>query len=70
MEWGREEEKDRIRGTENVVVEHRTGIKMKATKKRGRIVSFPADIGGKLGAKVSCLKFLPNTQADKPNRSS
>jgi len=72
MEWGREEEKDRMRGTESILVELRTGIKLKATKKRGRIISFPADIGGKIGAKVSCqkLKIVVETQPDEPKRSS
>ena len=51
MEWGREEEKDKMRGTETVVVEVASGVKLKGNKK-GRIISFPASIGGKIGSKV------------------
>ncbi|KAF8962290.1 hypothetical protein BDZ97DRAFT_1825464, partial [Flammula alnicola] len=44
MEWGREQEQDRMRGTENVVIEVKADIKLKANKKKGRIICFPADI--------------------------
>lgn len=86
MEWGREEEKDRIRGTENVVVEVKTGIKLSGNKKTGRIICLPADIGGKLGTKVrradshvgldlimiqlSALYKIINTSLSSPELSS
>jgi N-acetyltransferase len=57
MEWGREEEKDKMRGTESIVVDVRTDVKLKGKKQGGRIISFPADIGGKLGAKVCCRNY-------------
>jgi N-acetyltransferase len=53
LEWGREEEKDKMRGTENVVIEVRSDVKLKGNKKKGRIICFPADIGGKVGSKVN-----------------
>jgi len=58
MEWGRDEEKDRARHGENVVVDVRMDVKLKGGKKKGRIVSFPADIGGKLGTKVCFVSPL------------
>lgn len=68
MEWGREEEKDKMRGTESVVVEVRTDVRLKGKKKGGRIISFPADIGGKLGAKVRCRNCV-KTQIDESNEA-
>jgi len=41
-----------MRDTESIVVEVMADVKLKGKKKVGRIISFPADIGGKLGAKV------------------
>jgi N-acetyltransferase len=52
MEWGREEEKDRVRNGKTVVLEVKTDIKLRDSKKKGRIISFSADIGGKLSTKV------------------
>lgn len=53
MEWGREEEKDAIRNGTTVLFEVETNVKLRNSKKKGRIISFPADVGGKLGTKVS-----------------
>ena len=52
MEWGREEEKDSVRNGKTVVIEVKTDIKLRNSKKKGRIISFSADIGGKLSTKV------------------
>lgn len=69
MEWGREEEKDKMRGTETVVVEVASGIKLKGNKKKGRIVSFPASIGGKIGSKVHFSHaWLSFTQSDNAHQ--
>lgn len=48
MEWGREEDKESIKYG---VVEVRSGIKLKDGRK-GRIICFRADVGGKIGSKV------------------
>lgn len=49
MEWGREEERDK----EKVAVEEiTTGVKL-GNGKKGRIVCFRADAGGKIGHKVT-----------------
>ena len=50
-EWGREEV--RAEGKEVEVIEK--DIPLKKGKERGRIVSFRADITGKLGSKVSIV---------------
>jgi len=52
MEWGREEEKDKVRGTTEVVTEVASDVKLKGNKIKGRILCIPADTGGKIGAKV------------------
>lgn len=57
MEWGRDEEKDKTRGSESSVVEVASDIKLKGTKKAGRVICFPANIGGKPGAKVFGLRW-------------
>jgi N-acetyltransferase len=48
MEWGREEEKEKIKAG---VIEISNGIKLKDGRK-GRIISFNANVGGKIGLKV------------------
>jgi N-acetyltransferase len=48
MEWGREEERETLKYG---VVEVHRGVKLKDGRK-GRIVSFRADVGGKVGSKV------------------
>jgi N-acetyltransferase len=48
MEWGREEEKEKIKAG---VQEVATGVKLKDGR-RGRIISFRADISGKIGSKA------------------
>lgn len=54
MVWGREEEKDRVRGSDNVISEVETNVKVKMNgkKKLGRIIYISSDVGGKLGTKV------------------
>ncbi|KAJ3514090.1 hypothetical protein NLJ89_g2568 [Agrocybe chaxingu] len=54
-EWGREEEKDRIRNGENAVKEVVTDVKLRGRKKKGRVICISADIDGKIGAKVRSL---------------
>ncbi|KAF9480918.1 hypothetical protein BDN70DRAFT_831882 [Pholiota conissans] len=66
LEWGREEEKDTMRGTEKVVVEVRSDVKLKDSKKKGRIICFPADIGGKVGAKLDILLQTINLSLSSP----
>lgn len=48
MEWGREEEKERLKYD---VTEVLTGVKLKDGR-QGRIICFRADVGGKIGTKV------------------
>lgn len=49
MEWGRDEEKEKVKaGVEEVA----SVVRLKDGK-RGRIISFRADVGGKIGSKVS-----------------
>ena len=58
MEWGREEEKDGIRDGQSIILEVETDIKLAGAKdKKGRIICLPADINGRIGAKVSKLKI-------------
>lgn len=52
LEWGRDEERDRIRHGASVVLQVASDVKLKNTKRRGRVICFPADIGGKIGTKV------------------
>lgn len=49
MEWGKEEEKE---CTKAGVIQVATGLKLKSGA-RGRIIHFRADVGGKIGSKVS-----------------
>lgn len=56
MEWGREEEKERGKaGVEEV----ESGVRLKDGR-RGRIICFRADVGGRIGSKVftHSLPFL------------
>lgn len=48
MEWGREEEREALKCG---VTEVHRGVKLKDGRK-GRIICFPADVGGKIGSKV------------------
>jgi N-acetyltransferase len=54
MEWGREEDKESIKSG---VIEVRSGIKLKDGRK-GRIICFRADVGGKIGSKVLHYKSI------------
>ncbi|KII88677.1 hypothetical protein PLICRDRAFT_110705 [Plicaturopsis crispa FD-325 SS-3] len=62
MEWGREEEKERVKSGLEVV---ETGVKL-ADGKRGRIVSFRADAGGRLGTKLKTLLETINLSLSAP----
>jgi N-acetyltransferase len=53
MEWGREEEREKVKaGVEEVG----SGIRLKDGR-RGRIVCFRADVGGRIGSKVYIFFF-------------
>ena len=54
MEWGRDEEKERSRVGVSVVQED---VKLRGGE-HGRVISFRADVSGKIGAKVSAAKLL------------
>jgi N-acetyltransferase len=56
MEWGKEEEREAKNG-KILVEEVRSGIKLKNGGK-GRIICFRADVGGKVGNKVSSVLEL------------
>jgi N-acetyltransferase len=56
MEWGREEEKDGIRDGQSIILEVENDIKLTGVKDKGRIICLPADVNGKIGAKVSVVK--------------
>ena len=58
MEWGREEEKDGIRDGQSIILEVENDIKLSGVKHRGRIICLPADVNGKIGAKVSFFKQI------------
>lgn len=60
MEWGREEEKEKLKAD---VVEIATGVKLKDGRK-GRIISFRADSGGKIGSKVRIHSVRFNIDTD------
>jgi N-acetyltransferase len=56
MEWRREEEKDEIRDGQSMILEvENDDIKLTGVKYKGRIICLPADVNGKIGAKVSFL---------------
>ncbi|KAF9561423.1 hypothetical protein CPC08DRAFT_688984 [Agrocybe pediades] len=67
MEWGREEEKDRVRGTNDIVTEVASDVKLNGKNKRGRIICVPADTGGKIGAKLSILFQTINLSLSAPD---
>ncbi|KAJ6547054.1 hypothetical protein B0H19DRAFT_892898, partial [Mycena capillaripes] len=62
MEWGREEEKEKVKAG---VVEVASGIKLKDGR-RGRIICFRADVGGKIGSKLSTLLSTINIALSAP----
>ncbi|EDR11319.1 uncharacterized protein LACBIDRAFT_316036 [Laccaria bicolor S238N-H82] len=62
MEWGREEEKETIKAG---VVQVETSVKLKNGRK-GRIISFPADVGGKIGYKLGTLLQTINRSLSSP----
>lgn len=66
MDWGREEEKDRLRTGGDIVTEIKSDIRLKARKKHGRIICFPADVAGKIGTKVSWSLSSCHGQSDDP----
>ena len=53
-------------GTETVVIEVASGVKLKGNKKKGRIISFPASIGGKIGSKLDTLLQTINLSLSAP----
>ncbi|KAJ6606485.1 hypothetical protein DFH09DRAFT_9970 [Mycena vulgaris] len=62
MEWGREEEKEKLKAG---VVEVASGVKLKDGRK-GRIICFKADAGGKIGSKLSVLLDTINITLSSP----
>ncbi|KAJ7684649.1 hypothetical protein DFH06DRAFT_1313050 [Mycena polygramma] len=62
MEWGREEEKEKLKSG---VVEVASGVRLKDGKK-GRIICFKADVGGKTGSKLSILLNTINIALSAP----
>ncbi|KAJ7090292.1 hypothetical protein B0H15DRAFT_778971 [Mycena belliarum] len=62
MEWGREEEKEKIKAG---VVEVASGVKLKDGKK-GRIICFKADSGGRIGSKLATLLDTMNIALSSP----
>ncbi|KAJ7771687.1 hypothetical protein B0H16DRAFT_1660670 [Mycena metata] len=63
MEWGREEEKEQLAAG---VVEVASGVKLK-DRKKGRIICFKADVGGKIGSKLSTLLNTINLALSSPS---
>ncbi|KAJ7837004.1 hypothetical protein B0H14DRAFT_1116018 [Mycena olivaceomarginata] len=62
MEWGRDEEKEVLKAG---VAEVASGLKLKNGTK-GRIICFKADVGGKIGSKVSTLLSTINIALSAP----
>ncbi|KAJ7168218.1 hypothetical protein C8R43DRAFT_143193 [Mycena crocata] len=62
MEWGREEARESVKAG---VVEVASGVKLKDGK-RGRIICFRADVGGKIGSKLSTLLNTINIALSSP----
>ncbi|KAF8894483.1 hypothetical protein BD779DRAFT_1501345 [Infundibulicybe gibba] len=62
MEWGREEEKEKDKAG---LVEIATSVKLKDGSK-GRIISFKADVGGKIGSKLTSLLETINVTLSSP----
>jgi N-acetyltransferase len=48
MEWGKEEEREALKASVDEVA---AGVKLRDSTK-GRIICFPATLGGKIGTKV------------------
>ncbi|KAF9466650.1 hypothetical protein BDZ94DRAFT_1250407 [Collybia nuda] len=66
MEWGREEDKE---STKSDVIEVRSSIKLKDGRK-GRIISFRADVGGRIGSKITTLLDTINLTLSSPPLTS
>ncbi|KAG6864972.1 hypothetical protein C0991_005879 [Blastosporella zonata] len=62
LEWGREEEKEMVKGG---VMQVATNVRLKDGKK-GRIIYFKADAGGKIGQKLSSLLETINLTLSSP----
>ncbi|TFK44950.1 hypothetical protein BDQ12DRAFT_642011 [Crucibulum laeve] len=62
IEWGREEEREAAKAN---VVEIERGVKLK-DRKEGRIICFPANTTGKIGAKISTLLQTVNLALSAP----
>ncbi|KAJ7074275.1 hypothetical protein C8F01DRAFT_971660 [Mycena amicta] len=62
MQWARDEEKESFKAG---VVEVASGVKLKDGT-RGRIISFRADLGGKIGSKLSTLLDTINITLSAP----
>ncbi|KAF7353611.1 N-acetyltransferase ECO1 [Mycena venus] len=62
MEWGRDEEKEMLKAG---VVEVASGVKLKNGSK-GRIICFKADVGGKIGSKLTTLLSTINIALSAP----
>ncbi|KAG5635920.1 hypothetical protein H0H81_009661 [Sphagnurus paluster] len=62
MEWGREEDKEMAKCN---VLQVASGIRLK-DKKKGRIICFKADVGGKIGSKLTALLETINLTLSSP----
>ncbi|KAI0797624.1 hypothetical protein C8Q75DRAFT_887106 [Abortiporus biennis] len=62
LEWGREEEKEFKKAD---VEELESGVKL-SNGSKGRIISFRADVGGKIGSKLSILLNTINLSLSSP----
>ncbi|KAG6887823.1 hypothetical protein C0995_012370 [Termitomyces sp. Mi166 len=62
MEWGREEEKETVKSS---VVQFASGVRLKDGRK-GRIIYFKADVGGKIGQKLTSLLATINLTLSSP----
>ncbi|KAF8636501.1 hypothetical protein AX17_003316 [Amanita inopinata Kibby_2008] len=66
MEWGKEEEKERLKAS---VTEVARNVKLKNGSK-GRIICFRADVGGRIGSKVTTLLETINLTLSAPPLTS
>ena len=57
MEWGREEDKDRIWDGQSIILEVENDIKLTGMEGGGQIICLPADINGKTGVKVGFFQY-------------
>jgi N-acetyltransferase len=64
MEWGREEEREKIKWG---VVEVASGVPLKDGSK-GRIISFRADVGGRIKSKVISLSVYDGCTVHRAER--